>query len=154
MRREGWHSWWQSFFWKRYTFRVCGLDSPCRRDARERLLLPIMIAQGQLGCGCYSYCCLIGFDCCCFYSSYRKWMVLLHSYPAKKELQFNCSLTIVFITRVIWPQNYSFFSSNNCSFSSIQNAVLLLSLLKYFDKKRFDLSQDRSFNSGVDNPSR
>jgi hypothetical protein len=28
--------------------------------------------------------------------------------PAKKELQFNCSLTIVSITRVIWPQNYSF----------------------------------------------
>ncbi len=46
--------------------------------------------------------------------------------PAKKELQFNCSLTIVSITRVIWPKNYSFFSSNNCSFSSIKNAVLLL----------------------------
>ena len=53
--------------------------------------------------------------------------------PAKKELQFNCSLTIVSITRVIWPQNYSFFSSNNCSFSSIKNAVLLPSLLNNFE---------------------
>jgi hypothetical protein len=77
----------------------------------------------------------------------------IHS-PAKKELQFNCSLTIVSITRVIWPQNYSFFSSNNCSFSSIKNAVLLLSLLKNFDKKRFDVGQDGTFNSEVDNSSR
>ncbi len=76
------------------------------------------------------------------------------SIPAKKELQFNCSLTIVSITRVIWPQNYSFFSSNNCSFSSIKNAVLLLSLLKDFDKKRFDVGQDRTFNSEVSNSSR
>jgi hypothetical protein len=57
------------------------------------------------------------------------------SFPAKKELQFNCSLTIVSITRVILPNYYSFFSSNYCSFSSIKNAVLLLSLLKYFKKK-------------------
>jgi len=76
----------------------------------------------------------------------------IHS-PAKKELQFNCSLTIVSITRVIWPQNYSFFSSNNCSFSSIKNAVLLLSLLKNFDKKRFDVGQDRTFNPEVGNSS-
>jgi hypothetical protein len=74
--------------------------------------------------------------------------------PAKKELQFNCSLTIVSITRVIWPQNYSFFSLNNCSFSSIINAVLLLSLLKKFDKKRFDGGQDRIFSSGDVNSSR
>lgn len=70
----------------------------------------------------------------------------------KKELQFNCSLTIVSITRVIWPQNYSFFSSNNCSFSSIKNAVLLLPLIENFDKKRF--GQDRTYNSGVGNLSR
>jgi hypothetical protein len=41
---------------------------------------------------------------------YNEKLIKKWSRPAKKELQFNCSLTIVSITRVIWPQNYSFFS--------------------------------------------